>query len=440
MARAQARAGRAIWPPHLLKVLRGRNPITALVFNEDLAAEAASNAVENVRVLPARNVDVRELSESFDHIIATGILPPENYKAGLSLMHRLLKPAGQILLFERNPGNFFTFVENLVNLRRKSDLLAAMNSIGFVDSYLHPYDMVSGTIKPSLARRIKSKLLVLEHLPFLRSFCATQCVWARKSGKKRLTDMSVDLAQHPQLFDSVSVVVPCHNEEMNVQPLVSGMLSLYGPYIREIILVNDNSTDRTGEVAAAIARDEPRVKVINRGPPNGVGLALKEGYALAGGSYILSMDCDFVHLSQFQSLFDAVAAGYDGAIGSRFSHDSVVASYPAAKLICNRAVHVLVQLLVWRRVRDITNNLKLYRSEIFKSLPIQESHFAANLEIGLYPLLAKRRILEAPVSWVNRREEMGTSSFRLLWAGPQYVRVLLRAVWNWSQFRSPRSE
>jgi hypothetical protein len=62
------------------------------------------------------------------------------------------------------------------------------------------------------------------------------------------------------------------------------------------------------EVTLEMARLEPRVKLVNRSFPNGVGLALRDGYAAAPGRYILSMDCDFLHIvPEFRDLFDAVA-------------------------------------------------------------------------------------------------------------------------------------
>jgi dolichol-phosphate mannosyltransferase len=64
------------------------------------------------------------------------------------------------------------------------------------------------------------------------------------------------------------------------------------------------------------------VRVINRKPPNGVGRALRDGYAAATRDYILTMDSDFVQIvPEMHDLFDAVAEGYDGAIGSRFTQE-----------------------------------------------------------------------------------------------------------------------
>jgi hypothetical protein len=87
------------------------------------------------------------------------------------------------------------------------------------------------------------------------------------------------------------------------------------------------------------------------------------------------MDCDFVQiLPEIGELFDAVTPGRDGAIGSRFSHESVMINYPFFKTLCNRVCHLLVKL------HDISKTLKLYSAEIFKCIAIEERHFAGNAE------------------------------------------------------------
>ena len=131
-------------------------------------------------------------------------------------------------------------------------------------------------------------------------------------------------------------------------------------------------------------------------------------------------------MPELRDLFDAVAEGRDGAIGSRFSHQSVLLNYPVAKILANRAFHLLLRPFLDRRVRDVSNNLKLYRDEVIRELEITEPGFAANAEIGIQPLLAKRDIAEVPMSWVDRAPDMGTSAFNVARAGPGYVRVLAR--------------
>src|SRR5262249_53106039 len=129
----------------------------------------------------------------------------------------------------------------------------------------------------------------------------------------------VRMVEHAELDNAVSVVVPCHNEEMNVEGLVEGLLQHYDEYIHELVLVDDNSTDRTRLVLEKLAAQEPRVRPLIRQPPNGVGRALRDGLRQARGKYVLLMDCDFVHiLPEIRDMFDAAADGYDVVLGSRF--------------------------------------------------------------------------------------------------------------------------
>jgi hypothetical protein len=141
------------------------------------------------------------------------------------------------------------------------------------------------------------------------------------------------------------------------------------------------------------------------------------------------MDCDFeLIIPELRDLFDVVAKGHAGAIGSRFSHESVLINYPFPKILANRGFHLLVRLLVRRPVRDISNNLKLFRAEILKEVEITRPDFGANAETGLAPLLAGYDIQEVPISWINRTEEMGDSDFRVLRFAPSYLRALVRLL------------
>jgi hypothetical protein len=114
----------------------------------------------------------------------------------------------------------------------------------------------------------------------------------------------------------------------------------------------------------------------------------------------------------------------------------VLINYPLPKILANRGFHLLLNLLLGLNVRDISNNLKLMRADVFKRIEIEEDHFAANVETGLKPIVAGYAIKEVPISWINRTPEMGTSSFRLLRLGPQYAMALFRIVWKAWRSRS----
>jgi ubiquinone/menaquinone biosynthesis C-methylase UbiE len=429
-------AGSGLWTEHLADVLRDQNPITGAVFNRNLVRSSTRDSVEFHCIEDL----ARDLQPaSFDYIVGTAILCHDGYEQNLRALYRLLKPGGQLLFFEANYWNPQVALKNTVPWLsrkmgnascqiglRKYRLMKMASRQGFTEIDVIPYDIIHPRTPRSLVDGLQSIAFVAEHAPVLREICGTLYIRARKPGGPAVRPF-VNLAEHRRLYRSLSFVIPCHDEEMNVPRLVDGIIGFYGPYVHEILIVNDNSRDQTGEVAEQIAKREPRVKVLNRRPPNGVGRALREGYAAASGSYILTMDCDFVEiLPEFRDLFNAVAAGYDGAIGSRFSHESLLINYPFFKILCNRGFHFLANALLSFRVRDISNNLKLYRAEILKSIEIEEDHFAANVETGLKPLLAGYNIKEVPISWINRTMDMGSSSFHIVNVAPNYSRSLVR--------------
>ena len=307
--------------------------------------------------------------------------------------------------------------------------MKAASHQGFTNVEILPFDIIHPLAPRRLIRLLESAAFIIEHAPGVKELCGTLFIWAKKPGERTVSIRDGGLAVHPALFDSTSVVVPCHNESMNIQPLVQALMRLYGPYIHEIILVNDNSSDNTAEVVRQLANEEPRIKLVDRNAPNGVGRALRDGYAAVNGKYVLTMDADFINiLPEFRDLFEVLADGHDGAIGSRFSYDSVLINYPFVKILCNRAFHTLVKLALLPGVRDVSNNLKLYRADILKNLEIDEPGFAANVETGLKPLLAGYDIKEVPISWINRTVGMGSSSFRIVRVAPDYFKALLRIV------------
>jgi dolichol-phosphate mannosyltransferase len=434
-------AGSGLWTEHLAAMFRGENDITAAVFNEDLAARARERRLPRTEVVHVRDLAEDLPSESFDYIVGTAILCHDRYAENLGVLYSLLKPGGQLLFFEANLWNPQVLVKNAIPAigrragqascqigMRRYRLLQETSRQGLVEVEVIPYDILHPSTPATLIPAVQSVAFVLEHIPGVRDLCGTLYIWGRRPGDDT-TRRCVDLASHPELHRSTSVVVPCHNEAANVRSLVEALLQTYDDYIHEIVLVDDHSTDDTADVVRDLAAVEPRVRLVSNESAPGVGSALRRGYAFATGRYILSMDCDFALIvPELRDLFDAVAEGRDGAIGSRFSYESVLVNYPFLKILGNRGFHLLAQLVLRRRVRDISNNLKLYKAPILKQLELTEPGFAANVETGLKPLLQGWDIVEVPVSWVNRTSTMGTSSFKLLQVAPGYARALWRLV------------
>ena len=434
-------AGSGIWTDYLTAALRSESPITAAVFNADLAEQARTRELANVEVA---TISSREqlAPENFDYVVGTAMLSHYRWQENMAWIAELLKPGGQMLFLEANYLNPQVFAKaNSKRLARwsrnaecqialrESEVEEAARHVGLEEIVVVPYDILHPRTPAQLVPAVQSTAFVLEHLPVVRKLCGTLFITAVKPGRTSMERPRQNLARHESLRDAISIVVPCHNEAMNIPRLVHALITTYDSYIHEIVLVNDNSQDETAAVARELGRQDARVRLVDRSPPPGVGRALRDGYAATTGRYILTMDCDFEMLvPELQDMFDVIAAGHEGAIGSRFSHESVLLNYPAPKLLGNRAFHMILRLFLRRKVRDISNNLKLYRGEILREMTIEQDGFAANAETGLRPLLDGRDIKEVPIAWINRSSDMGVSTFRVATVAPGYIKALSRML------------
>ena len=435
-------AGSGLWTEHLTEVLQGENRITAAVFNDTLAERIESRELPNVAVARIRDLERDLPAGGYDYVVGTAILCHDAYGLNLKALEPLLKPGGQILFFEANFWNPQVLVKSLVPWAarragnspsqigmRKYRLLQETSRQGFVNVEIIPYDILHPRTPTAAIPAVQSAAYLLEQLPGVRELCGTLYIWARKPGDRRAQRRHTNLARHARFHDSTSVVIPCHNEAETLPRLHAALTEAYDDYIHELVIVDDCSTDATAEVARALAARDPRVKLVVRRDDPGVGRALRAGFAAATGRYVLSMDSDFTLIvPELRDLFDAVADGSEGAMGSRFSHDSILVNYPLPKILANRLFHFLLRRVTHLPVRDVTNNLKLYPREVVEELTISERGFAANAQVGIAPLLQGRAIAEVPISWIDRTPDMGRSSFGIARAGPGYVRVLLRLL------------
>jgi dolichol-phosphate mannosyltransferase len=232
--------------------------------------------------------------------------------------------------------------------------------------------------------------------------------------------------------ENLSVLLIAHNEEESIGAMLEGLLAKYDREILEIIVVDDASTDRTAAIVENWTKKSGKVRPIRRIPPCGVGRALKTGFTNINpqAEYALTMDSDFVeNIDQVRALIDRMEQGTcDGVIGSRFIEGGKVVRYPFFKRLMNRFFHAVVKALFRVKQNDLTNNFKLYRADIFRSMPWQSDGFAMNAETGLLPVLAGYKLAEVPVVWVDRAPEMGKSKFGLLKHGGGYLRVILHAA------------
>jgi dolichol-phosphate mannosyltransferase len=427
-------AGSGLFTTQLHRLTRGANPLTAVSFQVGTSARPA-DLPPDVEYLQVTELPGPLASRQFDYVIAMDLLDQRNSPWFLQHVLALLAPGGEVVFYESNPWNVVLNARRLVgrligrpdprSLLSRARLYELLSEVGFIRTFAVFNDFVYAPLPRPMMWAFRNLSILLENTPVVQTLAGSLMIHAQKPPRLRERP-AVSLARHVSLRGAVSVVVPCHNEEMNIGPLVNALRRLYDEYIHEIVLVDDNSTDSTAAVIADLAAHDSRIICVSRRPPNGVGRALMDGYRAATGQYVLSMDCDFQHLlPEFSDLFDRAAEGHDVVIGSRFSRHSVLLNYPIKKAIANRGFHALAQMLLRRRFRDVTNNLKLVRRELLNRFPLSQPGFAINAETGLFPVAMGLDVVEVPISWINRTPDMGMSSFKLAQVGGGYWDVLV---------------
>lgn len=227
-----------------------------------------------------------------------------------------------------------------------------------------------------------------------------------------------------------SVILPARNEEKIIAKMCLVLLALYDKYILEIIVVDDNSTDKTAFIIEKLRKTHPQIKLIKRKPPGGVGLAIRDGLDIVNkkSTHIFTLDVDFIQNVVDLEEFFLKINQYDGLIGSRYKKKHSLVNYPLFKRFFNRSFHLLVRLLLGIKHKDLTNNFKLYKKDLYLSLPLSANDFSINAETGLYPILMGKKIGEIPVVWFARSRNMGISKFHLLSVAPGYFHVLIQAL------------
>lgn len=230
----------------------------------------------------------------------------------------------------------------------------------------------------------------------------------------------------------LSVVIPAHNEEGHISKVIADLVNAIErrsiPY--EIIVVNDNSTDMTAKVVDVFCDMNSSVRLVNRHPPNGFGRAIRSGLnSVSGDVVIICMGDQSDDPQDVIAYYDKTLEGYDCVFGSRFIPGAEVHDYPRIKLICNRIVNKMIQLLFWTGHNDLTNAFKAYRTQVIRECePYKACHFNITIELSLSALVRDYSIATIPIRWYGR--SWGSSKLALKQMGRRYLVTLLKVLFE----------
>jgi dolichol-phosphate mannosyltransferase len=196
-----------------------------------------------------------------------------------------------------------------------------------------------------------------------------------------------------------------------------------------VLIVDDNSPDGTGQLAEQLGRDEynGRVEVIHRAGKLGLGTAYLEGFQYAlehQAAYIVHMDADFSHNPAVIKRFLELIKEADVVVGSRYtSEGSVDDKWSLFRKLLSRGASVYTRLDLGLKVHDTTAGFKMFRAEAMRHLPLNHLHcngYCFHIAVAYLSQKENLRITETPIYFQDRR--LGKSKMSL--------QIMVEAAWR----------
>ncbi len=235
------------------------------------------------------------------------------------------------------------------------------------------------------------------------------------------------------MSEKALVIIPTYNEAANLPWIVPQVLA-QGPRI-DVLVVDDNSPDGTGELADEIAAENDRVHVLHRPGKRGLGTAYLAGFRWAlerDYEYVFEMDADRSHDPAHLPKFLEAIRNEDLVLGSRYLNGRVtVVNWPVGRLLLSYSANVYARLVTGLKLYDATGGFKCFRRKVLESVDlaaVRSNGYAFQIEMNFRAWRKGFRIREIPIVFVDRTEGQSKMSGEI-------VREAVWMVWR-LRFRS----
>lgn len=238
------------------------------------------------------------------------------------------------------------------------------------------------------------------------------------------------------------VIMPTYNER-DALPGTLRALREDCPEV-DVLVVDDNSPDGTGEWAATFASTDPQVHVLHRAEKDGLGRAYIAGFAWAldrGYDHVVEMDADSSHRSTDLPALLEASPHHDLVIGSRWVPGGAVENWPAHRLLLSRAATTYTRLAMGLPVKDATAGFRVYSADILRRLDLSQvtsQGYCFQIDMAWRVHRLGGTIAEVPITFVERTEGSskmtGNIVVEALWRvtfwGLQYRWEQVRRIWR----------
>lgn len=200
------------------------------------------------------------------------------------------------------------------------------------------------------------------------------------------------------------VVIPTYDEKDNVEPMARALLAVDGSL--EILFVDDNSPDGTGDVIERLAGKEPRIFCLHRERKEGLAKAYLAGFRRAielGADRIVQMDCDFSHNPG--DVPRLLAEDADLVIGSRYVKGGATPGWPFKRRLISRMGGIFIRAVTGMPLRDPTGGFKCWKVSALKAMEydtVESAGYSFQLEMNHRAWKTALSIKELPITFTDR--------------------------------------
>jgi dolichol-phosphate mannosyltransferase len=205
------------------------------------------------------------------------------------------------------------------------------------------------------------------------------------------------------------VIIPTYNEAANVPAIVPQVLDK-DPRL-EVLIIDDNSPDGTGQIADRLATESSRVHVLHRPGKLGLGTAYIAGFRWAlerDYAYVFEMDADFSHDPRHLKHFLKAIADADVVLGSRYLQGRVtVVNWPMGRLMLSYCANIYARWITGLHIWDLTGGFKCFRRSVLEAIDlsaVRSNGYAFQIEMSVRAWRKKFRLAEIPIVFEDRME------------------------------------
>lgn len=211
------------------------------------------------------------------------------------------------------------------------------------------------------------------------------------------------------------VVIPTYNEIGSIASVIDRILAT--DESANVLIVDDNSPDGTGELVDQLASDDSRIHILHRTEKNGLGAAYGAGFRWAlerDYDFVVEMDADGSHqpeeLPRLQAL---LAGGADMAIGTRWIPGGVIKNWPAYRKLISRSGTLYARILLQSKLHDLTSGYRGFRADSLRSVDltsVNSQGYCFQIEMAWLFERSGAKMGEFPITFVEREEGVSKMS------------------------------